>query len=76
MIIVIAPTAISPPYLERLEVKLIDKILSVESITNVEIPNAKHGRIICFSNFKFSFLKRKIVFSPVKKRIIQIAPTA
>ena len=76
VIIVMAPTAISPPYLERLEVKLIERILSVDSMTNVEIPSARQGKIISFSNLKFSFFKCKIVFFPDKKRRIHIAPTA
>ena len=33
VIIVMAPTARSPPYLERLEVKLMDRILSVDNMT-------------------------------------------
>ena len=61
VIIVMAPTAISPPYLERLEVKLIERILSVDNMTNVEIPSARQGKIIFFSNLKFSFFKCKIV---------------
>ena len=43
---VIAPTARSPPYLERLDVKLMERILSVESMTKVEIPSARQGRIM------------------------------
>ena len=56
VIIVIAPTARSPPYLERLDVKLIDKILSVDNITNVDIPSARHGPIIFASSLRLAFL--------------------
>ena len=56
VIIVIAPTARSPPYLERLNVKLTDRILSVDNMTKVEIPSARHGKIMSFCNLKFSFL--------------------
>lgn len=76
VIIVIAPTARSPPYLDKLEVKLIDKILSVDNMTNVDIPRARHGKMISFCSLKFSFLRCRIVFFPDKKRRIHIAPTA
>ena len=76
VMIVMAPTARSPPYLDRLEVKLMERILSVESMTKVEIPSARHGKITSLCNLKFSFLRWRIVFFPDKKRRIQIAPTA
>ena len=76
VIMVIAPTATSPPYLERLVVKLMDKILSVDNITKVEIPSAKDGPNIFGSSFIFSFFKRSVVLFPVRKRRIQSAPTA
>ena len=76
VIIVIAPTARSPPYLDKLEVKLIDKILSVDNMTNVDMPRARHGKMISFCSLKFSFLRCRIVFFPDKKRRIHIAPTA
>ena len=74
VIIVIAPTARSPPYLDKLEVKLIDKILSVDNMTNVDIPRARHGKMISFCSLKFSFLRCRIVFFPDKKRRIHIVP--
>ena len=76
VIIVIAPTARSPPYLERLDVKLIDKILSVDNITNVDIPSARHGPIIFASSLRLAFLRRRIVLLPVRKCRIHTAPTA
>ena len=53
---VIAPTARSPPYLERLEVKLMERILSVESMTKVEIPSARQGRIMSLRKMENGFL--------------------
>ena len=76
VIIVMAPTARSPPYLERLNVKLTDRILSVDNMTKVEIPSARQGKIMSFCNLKFSFLRWRMVFFPDKKRRIHIAPTA
>ena len=73
---VIAPTARSPPYLERLEVKLMERILSVESMTKVEIPSARQGRIMSLRNRKFSFRRWRMVFFQVRKRRIHTAPTA
>ena len=72
---VIAPTARSPPYLERLEVKLMERILSVESMTKVEIPSARQGRIMSLRNRKFSFRRWRMVFFPVRKRRIHTALT-
>ena len=40
---VMAPTATSPPYRARLELKLMESRLSVESITNEEMPSASTG---------------------------------
>lgn len=63
VIIVIAPTARSPPYLDKLEVKLIDKILSVDNMTNVDMPRARHGKMI-------SFLQFKVFFSKMQNRLL------
>ena len=70
--IVIAPTAISPPYFNKDELKHTDIILSLACITNVDTPRAKQGNIILLSNFKlvnFIFIN---VFWPNRKVRIQI----
>ena len=46
---VMAPTATSPPYRARLELKLMDSRLSVDIITKVEMPSAITGRMTFFS---------------------------
>ena len=46
---VMAPTATSPPYRARLELKLMDSRLSVDIITKVETPSAITGRMTFFS---------------------------
>ena len=63
--IVMEPTARSPPNRDRLELKLILRILSVETITNAEIPKPRTGPITFpfnFIAFKRSF---KILFFPL-----------
>ena len=75
VIIVIAPTATSPPNLERLLVKLMDRRLSVDSITKVEIPRARHGPNTLGSRCMLLRFRRRIVFFPVRKRRIHTAPT-
>ena len=44
-------------FVDRLEVKLMDRILSVDSMTKVEMPSPRQGRITSFCNLKFSFLR-------------------
>ena len=73
---VMAPTATSPPYRARLELKLIDSRLSVDIITKVEMPSAITGRMTFFSGRIQSLRRRRIVFLPVRKCRIHTAPTA
>ena len=40
--------------------------LSLDCITNVESPSARHGKMIDETGFKYSFLIRKKVFFPVR----------
>ena len=42
--IVIAPTAVSPPYFNRLVLKLMDSALSVNCMINGASPSARHGK--------------------------------
>ena len=74
--IVIAPTATSPPKRERLLLKLIFRILSVLSITNVEIPNARQGNITGASSFISDSVSFSMVFLPRRKLSTHTALTA
>ena len=71
-----APTAISPPYFNRFELKQTAITASVNCIINGERPSAIHGSIIFGLNLTFSFLIRSTDFSDVKNRITQIQETA
>ena len=71
-----APTATSPPYRARLELKLMESRLSVESITKVEMPSPITGRMTRPSGRRCSLRSRRMVLLPVRKRRIQKAPTA
>ena len=73
---VMAPTATSPPYRARLELKLMDSRLSVESITKDEMPSAITGRMICRSGLRKSLRRCRMVFLPVRNFRIHTAPTA
>ena len=55
--------------------KLIESRLSVDSITKVEMPRLRHGRMIFGSSFIFALRRCRRVCFPVRKRRIQIAPT-
>ena len=57
--IVMAPTAISPPYLSRDELKQTDITLSLDSITNEARPSATHGKI----RLKFGFREARFSLS-------------
>ena len=63
---VMALTARSPPYFNREELKHTEITLSLDCITNVESPSARHGKTIDGTGFKYSFLIRKKVFFPVR----------
>ena len=73
---VMAPTATSPPYRARLELKLMESRLSVESITKVEMPSPSTGRMMFRSTLRFSFRSLRMVLGPVRNFNIQQAPTA
>ena len=65
--IVIAPTAISPPYLRREELKHTDIILSLDCITNAARPSAMHGRISLKSILILSRLSLSMLFPFIRK---------
>ena len=65
--IVIAPTAISPPYFNNEELKQTWMTLSLDCITKVESPRARQGKMTELSKDKFFFLILSFVFLPNKK---------
>ena len=69
---VMAPTATSPPYFSKEELKQIEIILSLDCITKTEDPRAKVGSTI--AGFKFTFFHRilNVVFFPNRKARTQI----
>ena len=64
---VIAPTAISPPYCSSDELKQTEITLSLACITKVEHPSARLGKTIFACNPKFSFLIFRCVLLPNRK---------
>lgn len=74
--IVIAPTAILPPYFNRDELKHTMITLSLACITNGDIPSATHGSSIL--PFNLIFLRRifNCVFFPSKKDSTHIVDNA
>ena len=75
VMIVIAPTAISPPYFKSEELKQTEITLSLDCITKAAVPSAIQGRIISFCNLRFSFFMRSVVFFPHRNEIIQMQDT-
>ena len=73
---VMAPTATSPPYRARLLVKLTDRMLSVDTITKGEIPNARQGRMISRRSFILDTFSFRMVLFPVRNLRIHTALTA
>ena len=74
--IVIAPTAISPPYFNREELKQMEIMLSLDCMTKVAAPSATHGRI---TDGVSPILRRRIfrrVFLPVRKASTQMVEHA
>ena len=45
-------------------------------MTKVEMPSARTGSTIFPSGLRYSFFSRRVVLGPVRKRMIQMAPTA
>ena len=74
--IVMAPTAVSPPYLNKDVLKQTAITLSVNCMMNGEIPNARQGRMICDSSRIFSKRIFKIDFFPHRKATTQIEEIA
>ena len=74
--IVMAPTATSPPKRERLLLKLMFRMLSVLSITKVEIPSPRQGRMVAASSFMLAGSSRSRVFRPLRKQSTHTALTA
>ena len=64
---VIAPTAMSPPYLSSEELKQTEMMLSVLCMMNVDSPSARQGRISFQLILRFSFFRRRLVFLPRRK---------
>ena len=50
--------------------------LSLDCITNVESPSARHGRMMDGAGFKFSFLIRRNVYFPVRNVRTQLQDNA
>ena len=67
-----APTAISPPYFSKDELKHTVIILSLACIINVASPSARLGNIILASSFIFFLCIFKNVFFPNKKLTTQM----
>ena len=65
---VMAPTARSPPYFNRDELKQTEITLSLACMVKVARPNAMQGKISFAPGKKFSFFSRRMVFFPVRKR--------
>jgi len=74
--IVMEPTAISPPYDKRELLKQINKALSVACMTKVESPKARQGRITGTLTGRNDRFKRSSVFFPVRKWMIQMVENA
>ena len=74
--IVMAPTAISPPYFSREELKHTEMILSLACMINVASPRATQGRIISGFRMRFFFRMCRIVFFPQRKERTQMQETA
>ena len=62
-----APTAISPPYLSREELKQTEMMLSVLCMMNVDRPSAMQGARSFISMRMFWGLSRRLVFLPIRK---------
>ena len=71
-----APTATSPPNRDRLLLKLIFRILSVLSMTKVEIPSPRQGRITLDSSFILAAVSFSMVLLPRRKTRTHTALTA
>ena len=68
---VIAPTATSPPYFSREELKHTEIMLSLACMTKVESPRARLGRKICGSRRRNFLRIFNCVFFPKRKESTQ-----
>ena len=71
-----APTATSPPNREREEVKLMERMLSVETMTKLDTPKARQGPMTEGTSFMLARRSFRVVFFPSRKQRIQMALTA
>ena len=74
--IVIAPTAISPPYFSREELKHTDITLSLACIINAAVPSAMHGNTTLGLIFRFLRFSLSIDFLLHKNTTTMIHETA
>ena len=74
--IVIAPTAISPPYFWRELLKHTEITLSLACMINVATPRARQGRMIFGVSPRFFFLIFRNVLFPHRKLTTQIQESA
>ena len=73
---VIAPTAISPPYLSKEELKQTEITLSLACMMKEESPNARLGNTILDTSFKFFARILRCVLCPNKKANTQMQDIA
>ena len=73
---VMAPTAMSPPYLSSEELKQTVIRLSVDCMTKGERPRARAGSTTFARGRRFSRRRRHLVFGPVRNRSTHAADTA
>ena len=71
-----APTATSPPYFNREELKQTEMMLSLACMTNVAAPRAIQGRMTGFFSFILDTFNRSWVFFPQRKESTQIQEAA
>ena len=76
VIIVMAPTAISPPYFNREVLKHTEMMLSVNCIIKGDTPRPMLGRIMAADNFRFFLRMRRELLSEERKRSTQTKDTA
>ena len=73
---VMAPTAMSPPYLSKEELKQMEMTLSLACIMKVDRPSARLGRIIFASSRRFFNRIFSKVFLPNRKDSTQMQDIA
>ena len=68
---VMAPTAMSPPYFKREELKQTVMMLSLACMMKVASPRAMQGRSSFGEGERQPFLSFRMVFLPMRKQITQ-----